>query len=152
MTRKLVSQANVLVFAAIIGFLALIGFTTWDRFVAARSARDWTTHTYAVLAAAGKVEIAVRDAETGQRGYLLTGDKAYLEPYESALGQMPDLLADLQRLTADNAVQQARLSLLAPAWQRRSQQFVQNIQAREDKGLSAAAAILQTGGGRETMT
>jgi hypothetical protein len=60
MSKKLVSQANLLVFGVLIAFLAVIGVTTWDRFTAARSAREWTEHTYGVLGAIREFQIAER--------------------------------------------------------------------------------------------
>jgi len=151
MSKKIVSQANVLVFGVLIAFLALIAFMTWDRFTAARSARAWTDHTYIVLAAIRELEIAARDAESNQRGYLLTGNPDYLIPYDTALNQASVLLGDLQRLTADNPAEQDRLRNLAPAWQSRAQQLAQTIQVRRDSGLDAAIAMLGSGAGRETM-
>ncbi|MEA2737158.1 MAG: hypothetical protein QOH05_465 [Acetobacteraceae bacterium] len=151
MSRKLVSQANVLVFGVLIAFLALIAFMTWDRFAAARSARQWTDHTYEVLAGIRDLEIAVRDAESGQRGYLLTGDSAYLAPYNAALSQTSILLGEVQRLTADNPAQQTRLHTLAPALQQRAQQLAQTIQVRRDMGLDSAIQILGAGAGQQTM-
>jgi signal transduction histidine kinase/CHASE3 domain sensor protein/FixJ family two-component response regulator len=152
MSRRLVSRANIMVFGVLIVFLALIGFSTWDRFAAARSARQWTQHTYEVLGAIRELEIAVRDAEAGQRGYLLTGDNAYLAPYDAALSRTSILLGDLQRLTGDNPNQQARLRTLAPDWQRRAQQLAQTIQVRRDMGLQPAIQILGTSAGQETIS
>ena len=151
MSKRLVSQANVLVFGVLIAFLTLTAFMTWDRYTAARSARAWTDHTYVVLGAVRDLEIAVRDAELGQRGYLLTGDSDYLGPYNDALGRASILLGDLQRLTADNPVQQGRLRMLAPAWQERAQQLAQSIQVRRDVGLDPTIHLLGSGAGRATM-
>jgi signal transduction histidine kinase/CheY-like chemotaxis protein len=151
MSKRLVSQANLLVFGALIAILALISFVTWDRFAAAQSAREWSDHTYEVLGTIRELEIAVRDAETNERGYLLTADNVYLAPYDAALARASVLLGQMQRLTADNADQQARLSVLAPAWQRRTQQLGQAIQARRDGGIDPAVQLLTSGAGRVTM-
>jgi PAS domain S-box-containing protein len=59
-----------------------------------------------------KVEAALstlKDAETGQRGYLLTGERAYLEPYRDAVGRFPGQMTELRQLTLDNPSQTARL-------------------------------------------
>jgi CHASE3 domain sensor protein len=146
-----VSRANLLVFSALIGFLTLIAFLTWDRSVAAQSAREWTEHSYQVLGTIRELEIAVRDAETGQRGYLLTGNDDYLASYDTALNRTSVILGELQRQTADNADQQARLRILAPAFQRWAQQLAQAIQVRRDMGLDPAIRLLASGAGRETM-
>jgi signal transduction histidine kinase/CheY-like chemotaxis protein len=151
MSEKLVSRANTLVFGVLILFLTLIGFVTWDRFTAARTARQWTMHTYEVLGAVRELETAVRDAESEERGYLLTGRDDFLKTYEAALDRSSILLGELQRLTADNTAQRARLRNLTPAWQRRSQQLAQAIQLRHDGGLEGVLTIMGNTAGRETM-
>jgi signal transduction histidine kinase/CheY-like chemotaxis protein len=150
MSKKLVSQANLLVFGVLVVFLVIIGFAIWDRFAAARSAREWTEHTFGVLSAIHEFQIAERSADSDERGYLLTGDPDYLGPYDAALSRSSVLLGDLKRLTADNSAQQARLQTLAPAWQRRSQRLAQLIQIRQDSGLQTAIDVLQTQGGQKT--
>jgi signal transduction histidine kinase/CheY-like chemotaxis protein len=152
MSKKLVSRANLLVFGGLIALLALTVITTWDRFAATRSARQWTDHSYQVLGEIRDLEISVFDAETGQRGYLLTGNTDYLAPYEAALSRITLLLGEIQELTADNADQQANLRILAPALQHRAQQLAQAVQIRRDKGLEAATEGFGTGAGRQTMT
>ena len=151
MSRKLVSQANLLVFGGLIAFLSLITFSTWERFSAARIAREWTRHTYEVLVSIRNLELAMKQAESEQRGYLLTGNAAYLEPYNAALGRVSTLLGDLKGLTDDNSTQQERLRTLAPAWQRRTQRLGEVIQIRRDDGLQAASDELRTRAGQETM-
>jgi signal transduction histidine kinase/CHASE3 domain sensor protein len=151
MSKHIAARANLMVFAVLIGFLALIGALTWDGFVAARTARTWTQHTYEVLGTLRDLGIALRDAETGERGYLLTGDADYLAPYQAAQGRISILQGDLQHLTADNPAQQARLRSLAPVIQRLLEQFAQTIQVRRDSGLDAAITQLRTRAGRDTM-
>ena len=46
-----------------------------------RQAAEARRHTYVVISSADDLLSALKDAETGQRGYLLTGDEAFLEPY-----------------------------------------------------------------------
>ena len=152
MTRKLVSRANTLVFGVLIAILLLVGGVTWDRFTAARSARGWSDHTYEVLATLKDLHLAVREAETGQRGYLLTGSDDYLAPYQSALGRVTFLSGELQRLTADNPVQQGRLRSLAPVLQHKLEELAQTVQLRRDVVFEAAARIVRTDLGRDLMT
>lgn len=64
--------------------------------------------------AAGRMLSSIKDAETGQRGYLLTGDKAYLDPYLVALKEIKINLLALRALTRDDFVQQQRLDTLEP--------------------------------------
>jgi signal transduction histidine kinase/ActR/RegA family two-component response regulator len=151
MSKQLVARANLLVFGVLIGFLVLMGALTWDGFSAAREARLWTEHTYQVLAKLRELGLTVRDAETGQRGFLLTGDETYLATYDAALGSISIIQGELQQLTADNPAQQDRLRALAPVLQHRLQELAQTIQLRRDSGLESATSLLRTDAGRTTM-
>jgi len=55
---------------------------------------------------------AVTDAESAQRGYLLTGDKDYLKPYDAAQGSAPEQLNRLRELTAGDPFHGARVGRL----------------------------------------
>jgi signal transduction histidine kinase/CheY-like chemotaxis protein len=151
MSKRLVLRANLTVFGVLIAFVALIGVLSWERFAAARQSREWTLHTYEVITKIDNLAIGARDAETGQRGYLLTADPAYLAPYEAALGQVSFLQGDLQRLTADSPTQQARLRTLSPLLQRKLEELAQTIELRRDVGLDAAMRIVSTNTGLQLM-
>ena len=152
MSDYIVARANGLVFAALAAILLLVGGATWDRFDAARSARDWSLHTYQVLGAIKDLNLAVRTVETGQRGYLLTGDEHYLAPYEAAVGRVGHLAGELQRLTADNAAQQGRLRALAPILGHKLEELARTVQQRRDGGLDAALRVVRTDAERILMT
>jgi PAS domain S-box-containing protein len=70
---------------------------------------QWVSHTHEVLAKLEEVLSTLKDAETGQRGYLLTGDRDYLEPHEQAVARVPGQLTQLRQLIVDNPAQTARL-------------------------------------------
>lgn len=67
---------------------------------------EWVIHTHEVLIESERLIGAVIDAETGQRGYLLTQDSAYLEPYHIGVSSVDSHLQELFRLTSDNLAQQ----------------------------------------------
>ncbi|HQT79761.1 MAG TPA: CHASE3 domain-containing protein, partial [Rhodopila sp.] len=150
MSHRLVARAHLISFAVLIGVIGLVGLLSWDRLNAARSARDWTMHTYEVLGTIRNLGMAVREAEDGQRGYLLTGADADIAMYDSAVENASVMLGNLQRLTADNPTQQQHLHELGMGWQQRLQQLAQVIQVRRDRGLQAAAGIVGTEVGRAT--
>src|SRR4051794_38908179 len=79
------------------------GLQTW-------SAGRWVSHTLAVQRAADDLLTATLESETGQRGYLLTGDPAYLTSYEQSHAAVRDGLAAVGTLVADNPSQTARLN------------------------------------------
>ena len=149
LTKYLIARANLVVFVVLIGLVALVGGVTWERSNAALTAQAWTRHTYEVLGTIRELDLAAHDAETGQRGYLLTGQDAYLAPYNAALGRVAFLQGELQRLTADNASQQARLRALAPVLQRKLEELAQTVQLRRDAGLESALQTVRTGLGLE---
>ena len=70
---------------------------------------EWVSHTHEVLAKLEAALSSLKDAETGQRGYLLSGDPAYLDPYRDAVSRFPGQLAALRQLILDNPAQTARL-------------------------------------------
>jgi len=74
----------------------------------------WVAHSYEVRVQIDRVQSVLADAETGQRGYLLTGLDSYLEPYTAALQQVTAVLDSLRTLTADNAAQQQRIGTAQP--------------------------------------
>lgn len=72
----------------------------------------WVVHTEQVVLELRQIESLLRDAETGQRGFLYTGDPKYLAPYGLAAGQVDSHIQKLAELTADNPRQQPRIALL----------------------------------------
>jgi signal transduction histidine kinase len=144
MTRYIVIRANTVLFGVLVGTLLLLGIAAWDRFNADQSARAWSQHSYEVLGAIQDLAIAVRAAESGQRGYLLTDKTDYLAPYEAAMGRVDALQSDLQRLTADNPTEQENLHILAPILRRKLEEMARTVQVRNENGFDAALKIVQT--------
>lgn len=69
---------------------------------------QWVSHTNEVLGKLEAVLSSLTDAETAQRGYLLTGEPAYLDPYRGAVTRLPSELAEVRDLIMDNPAQTAR--------------------------------------------
>ena len=151
MSRYAVTRANIRSLAALLVLLSALGTATWLRASAVREARDWVEHTYEVIGTVRALEVAIRDAESGQRTFLLTGQAADLDLYEEGIGQVAFLQGELRRLTSDNAPTQARLRDLAPVLQRRLSSLAQGIQARRDSGFELAQRFVQNGAGRQLM-
>ena len=85
-------------FAVLLGILGVASWTTNET----NKASQWVAHTYEVEGHLQKMLSVLQDAETGQRGYLLTGNDAYLEPFILATGRIDDIVAELCVLTGDN--------------------------------------------------
>ncbi len=69
-------------------------------------------HTYNVVNKLGELKGEIVDVETGARGYVITHDPRFLKPYNSGKGNIPFVLQQLRKLTADNAEQQNNLNVL----------------------------------------
>src|SRR5438876_8980429 len=88
---------------------------------AEEASASWTLHTQRVQLEADRLLAALVDAETGDRGYALTGDPIFLEPYRQALPTVPKTISNLRQLTADNPGQQQRLQEIDRLAQRKLQ-------------------------------
>jgi PAS domain S-box-containing protein len=74
-------------------------------------ARAWEIHTYNVLLTSKDLLAAVTDSQTGERGYLISGDPHYLQPFEAGEMAAPMLIDRLDRLTHDNPRQVSRIAV-----------------------------------------
>jgi PAS domain S-box-containing protein len=110
--RQLLRQA---LFWLAIALILGAGFLSFRSFEALSGVQQLINHTLTVLNTIDELTGALADAETGQRGYLLTGDSKYLEPYQAAVTKIPGILGLLQHLTMDNPSQQHRLETLRPS-------------------------------------
>src|ERR1035441_2370963 len=71
-------------------------------------------HTHLVLEHVASVLSLLKDAETGQRGYIITGDESFLGPYQAAGPDIETTVKDLRDLTSDNPAQQKRIGQVEP--------------------------------------
>ena len=108
-------------------------------------------HSLAVREQTEDVLSLVKDAETGQRGYIITGDPGYLAPFAQAVVDMPAKLAALRRLTENDPAQQARFRVSRPRSPRRWPSSTRPIRARTDLGFDVAARIIATDRGKRLM-
>ncbi len=146
-----IARANRIALVGWAAVLLLVCGLTWDRLAAVRSEEGWVRHTYEVLAAIKDLEVSLRDAESGQRGYVMTGDERYLQPYTLAVGRIGAELEDLRRLTVDNAAQQAGLRALALPLQQRLDFMADVRRVRDASGFDRALALIRTGVGHTEM-
>lgn len=108
-------------------------------------------HTHEVLAAVREAMSLLKDAETGQRGYLITGDPKYLEPYDAAVARVRGEVRRLRDLTADNPAQQARAAALDRLVGTRLAELDETIALRRDAGFDAARRVVAEDRGKNLM-
>ena len=102
-------------------------------------------------AVASQVLALISDAETAQRGFLLTERPEYLEPYVSALPKINPKLQRLKELNAENAEQRSHVSHLAKLTGEKLSELEASLALYKEKGPRQAQALIETDVGRRTM-
>ena len=113
--------------------------------------RDSITHAHIVLEKLGAVRSNVAEAEGGERGYLLNGEDAYLEPYGQAVQDLARNLYDLRQLTGDNAIQQEALDRLDRLVTAKLEYLDQHIQVRRQQRPGTTAWVVREEPGKQLM-
>src|SRR6266446_4361855 len=131
--------------------LLFVGWQSYRNTARFAEASEWRKHTYEVLRNLDETVARLVDAETGQRGYLLTGDEAYFEPYSAAIKNIDQTIGNLKSLTSDNANQQKRIQILEPLVEQKLAELQQTIDLRKNKGPTAANRVVLEGSGRQAM-
>lgn len=104
-----------------------------------------------VVNALERVLGALKDAETGQRGYIITGDETYLEPYSAGSAIVNEAIDQVGRLTVQNPFQQERVPRLHEIAKRRLDILARNLSMRKDGGIEGAASGITRGDGKALM-
>ena len=99
---------------------------------------SWESHTRDVIVSIDNLNSDLENAETGQRGYIITGQEEFLQPYNSALPDIDKSFKELQVLTKDNSIQQERLIRMRPLIDAKLAELKNTIGIRRDKGFDAA--------------
>lgn len=112
----------------------------------------WVVHSREVLSEVAETESLLLDAETGQRGYLLTGETRYLGPYTNALAQIDSHIQTLSRLTADNPREQANVAQLGNLAHQKLDELQETIALARAGHIDQARAIVLSDRGRLLMS
>jgi PAS domain S-box-containing protein len=138
-------------FVAAAAILVLSGWASYRNTARFAEAAEWRKHTYEVLRTIDETVARLVDAETGQRGYLLTGNEAYLEPYRKAIKNLDQVTRHLKDLTYDNPNQQKRIQTMEPLIEKKLAELQRTIDFRRNEGLAAANQVVQEGTGKQWM-
>lgn len=131
-------------FAALVLALLGMGWLSYQTTVDSMAAQDWVAHTYKVIATLEQGRVILTDAETAQRGYLLTGDENFLKDSQDAQSKVNGWLGDMRQFVADNPEQEQRLKLLQPVISKRLEILNNRIKLRQEKGLQVAVEAVTT--------
>ena len=138
-------------FCAILLVIVVIGGISYRNTLNMLETSRWVAHTHKVVAQLSAVLATVQSAETGQRGFIITGAERYLDPYNAALQRLDDDLRDLRQLTGDNPEQQRRLGRLEPLIALKLAELKESIELRRAQGFEPALQLVLTDKGKQAM-
>src|SRR5665213_2920663 len=115
------------------------------------TSEQWVEHTWQVINQTERIMSSAKDAETGNRGYLITGDENYLQPYNQALHDLPIELAAFRSLTSDNQVQQQRINQVQAILDQRLALLKEGNDLRNAGSSEAVHAFILNGTGKLQM-
>jgi methyl-accepting chemotaxis protein len=113
---------------------------------------EWVAHTYLVRHQIAELLTQLVTAETNQRGFVITANDEFLEPYRAALAMVDKTFADVRQLTIDNPRQTARLDAIRPVLDNRLAVLAKHLELRRTSSLEATAASIAASDGRPLMT
>ncbi len=108
-------------------------------------------YTHRVLGEVNQLFIALQDAETGQRGFVITGDDDYLAPYHDAIASAPVAFGRLRELLIGGAIQAAQMDRLQSLMHDKFAEMSKAVALRRTQGFPAAAAAIGTRKGKQLM-
>jgi PAS domain S-box-containing protein len=124
------------------------------------SYRDWSAfqrsasqvqHSRQLLQQVEDTMSSIRDAESGQRGFLLTGDPEYLDAYNTAVGAIPAELSVLRASVANEAVLRPRVETLGNLIFEKVAELKETVDLRQSQGFQAALSVVQSNRGKHAM-
>ncbi len=140
-----------------IGFgavLAIVGIsTTVTEFSKAnlKETQQLVTHTYEVQSMLKQIEKDLVDAETGQRGFLVTNAANYLEPYEFGQKNFQDHIVQLKKLVSDNPTQVTRAEALQQTAQQKFTELEETINLKKAGKDKEAVTLVLSNKGKQIM-
>jgi PAS domain S-box-containing protein len=134
--------------AIAVAILVVAGWVARQASLVLQASDAAVDHTRLVDVALERLLSLVREAESGERGFVYTGVEDYLQPYEDALPQVQVQLDRISALTRDNPTQTQRLTELRSLIEQRLEHLARGIRLRREGQANPAAA---TGSGRDLM-
>ncbi len=145
--KKFTVEHKLLIgFAVALMLLLLSGGLMFRSLQEYKNISFWVSRTYQVLDALGDVRSGLREMESKQRIYIITGDEHLYIEYERDAGQIRSVLASISQLTADNPRQQLRNVSLTLQVKERLQLLEKNTAIYRAKGIEAVRENLKTDG------
>jgi PAS domain S-box-containing protein len=133
------------------GALLLLVSATWMNTTQLIQEAQWVDHTKDVLAELESVQASITEGETGQRGFLITGDDVFLQPFVRARAELPERLARIDAMVVDNPAQAERARTLRQLVVERLGQLDLAVRLTTAGRVEEARAYIRAGAGHATM-
>lgn len=130
--------------------LLLVSFLSYQDWSAFQRSAPQVQHSRALLQQVEQSLASVRDAESGQRGFLLTGNPQYLDAYDASVAALPTELSTLRTSVADEPVLRTRVATLSNLIAEKLSELKETVTLRQNEGFSAALAVVETNRGKHT--
>src|SRR5262245_45237955 len=139
MNKKVIrSKRNGILFglaAFILLLIVALSYTQWKQYAVANAQ---ATQTGEIVQSVDRLLLSLVDAETGQRGFLLTGENRYLEPYTQATQTVPVEVAKLRSLVASQPSELANVERLSRLVDQKMSELGETISLRKTQGVAPA--------------
>lgn len=126
----------------------IVGIGSYRSLANLADASGWVSHTMMVRQLTKELSAQLSDAESGQRGFLVTSDPRFLAPYHQAEDGVNVKLSELKSLVADNPAQQKRVVEIADLAAARLRQMADVIASHLRDGPESSKALLMQSNGR----
>ena len=140
--------AGVVFCSLVLLSVAFISYNNSEKF---KETNQWVNHTQEVLYEFEQILVYCIDAETGERGYVITGNEKYLEPYRNASTKIYEHLNKVDVLTKDNPLQQKNIQPVREQAGRLTAALSASIDVRRTAGFEQARQMVMTDQSKEAL-
>jgi len=125
--------------------VAVISFRNSEKFI---DSNKWVNHTNEVLHELDQIMVGSVNAETGARGYLITGNDSFLEPFIDSKLRLSESIDRVRELTKDNPIQQKNIDVIGKLIDTHTKHLGMAIDLRKTQGFEKAAELVASGEGK----
>jgi PAS domain S-box-containing protein len=131
--------------------LVIVSVVSYQDWVVFQRSAPQVQHGRELLQQIEQVVSSVKDAETGQRGFVLTGNPEYRQGYDQAVAALPSQLQKLRQLVAEDAPLRTRVATLDSLIAEKLGELNETISLRQTEGFQAALDLVETNRGKQAM-
>ena len=142
--KEISKNKSTLLFILLTAILVVVAFISYNKVRQFNKSVDWVMHTHVVKDNIVELCSNIKDAETGQRGYLITNDSVFLHSFNGSEQRNNLVFAKIGSLISDNAAQQENLKKLKTLFDERYFLLNENLKLFENKNMERDAPIPQT--------